>query len=118
MKRLGMLLFMLLMLPMMGIQAQESPLPFPLAVEYQGKQYVMKTLPHSVDDLPSSLTFIGDVSPDLYYGASWSPDGTKLIYGGKYVWDGSQSSELPVSNLQSGAPISWTQDGQMLYVTA
>src|SRR3954471_1675166 len=116
MKRFGMfLLTLLLTLPVMVSQAQDSSLPFPLAVEYQGKQYVLKTVPHSVDDLPSSLTLIGDISPNLYYGAAWSSDGTKLVYGGKYVWDGSQTSELPVNNLQSGMPISWTYDGQMLY---
>ncbi|MBI1276692.1 MAG: hypothetical protein GC179_01055 [Anaerolineaceae bacterium] len=114
MKRFGMLLFILLMLPVTLIQAQESPLPLPLAVEYQDKLYLMTSVPRSAEDIPAALTLIGDQT-DQYYGAEWSPDGTKLLYGSKNVWDGSQTIQLSVG-IPSGVPKSWTHDGQVLVV--
>src|ERR1043165_6092301 len=112
MKRLGMLLFALLLMLPMVIQAQDSPLPFPLAVEYQNKLYVMTSVPKSADDLPAALTFISDHVSD-YYGASWSPDGTKLAFGNNSIWDGKQTFQVAAG--LSYLPGSWTADGQLLF---
>src|SRR5690242_12078525 len=112
MKRLGTLLFILLMLPMMLTHAQDSPTPLPLAVEYQNKLYLMTTMPKSGDDLPGGLTFISDQLSD-YYGASWSPDGSKLAFGSNSIWDGKQTYQVAAGLVY--LPGSWTADGQLLF---
>lgn len=112
MKRLGMLLFLPLMLPIMLTKAQDSPAPLPLAVEYQDKLYVMTTMPKSADDLPAALTYVSDQLSD-YYGASWSPDGKKLAYGRNTIWDGKQTYQVATDFVYLSG--SWTADGQLLF---
>src|SRR5688572_5834947 len=118
------ILLLILLLPVLILQAQEPPLP--LAVEYQEGLYILNGIPADVNELPQALLLISG-RPGENYHAVWSPDGTKLAFiinaddepnSGQstlMVWDGGSELISLVEDARLEITINWTRDGRILY---